>query len=83
MKQLQSAMQRLANRYVRWHQDGRKVFVSCFDSRIQSHIRANDSQCACSFGMKEFSIAPSGRLYPCVPIRQRRPGGLGVHHPEM
>ncbi len=66
MKMLETAIGRLANLYIAWHKGDRKVFVSCFDSRIQSRIRANDSQCACSFGSKEFSIAPSGRLYPCV-----------------
>ena len=66
MRELESAMNRLADRYINWHKEDRKIFISCFDSRIQSHIRANDEQCACSFGWKEFSIAASGRLYPCV-----------------
>lgn len=66
MGRLEKSLNRLAETYVRWHRDGRKVFVSCFDSRIQSHIRSNETQCACSFGLREFSIAPSGRLYPCV-----------------
>ncbi len=69
-KQLRQALERLAAIYERWHTSEKKVFVSCFDLRIQSHTRMNQASCRCSFGSSEFSISPSGRLYPCVQFVQ-------------
>ncbi|WP_244660835.1 radical SAM/SPASM domain-containing protein [Lentimonas sp. CC19] len=69
-KQLEKALKRLATIYERWHLKNKKVFVSCLDVKIQSHTRINMAACRCSFGISEFSISPSGRLYPCVQFVQ-------------
>jgi uncharacterized protein len=44
-----------------------KFYLSPFEVKISSHIRGDD-YCAerCELGKKQISVAPDGRLYPCV-----------------
>lgn len=44
-----------------------KFYFSPFEVKIASHIRG-DAHCAelCELGKKQISVAPDGRLYPCV-----------------
>lgn len=44
-----------------------KFYLSPFEVKISSHIH-KDSYCAerCELGKKQISVAPDGKLYPCV-----------------
>lgn len=44
-----------------------KFYLSPFEVKISSHIH-KDTYCSerCELGMKQISVAPDGRLYPCV-----------------
>ncbi len=67
LKQLEAAYERLADWYVARTRGGEKFYLSCFDERIRT--RAHGPVCAeerCALGYRQFSIGPSGRLYPCV-----------------
>ena len=71
LKQLRSAYQRLADWYVDRTRAGKKFYLSCFDTRIRSWARGPlDRTERCFIGSRQFSIAPSGRLFPCVQFVQ-------------
>ena len=44
-----------------------KFYLSPFEVKLSSHIRGDD-YCAerCELGKKQISVAPDGKLYPCV-----------------
>ena len=66
-RELQQAYRRLADWYVALTSSGRKFYLSCFDDRIQQWARGPLQRGErCHIGHRQFSIAPSGRLYPCV-----------------
>jgi uncharacterized protein len=57
----------LAEWYCRAYLAGDVVRFSPFDHKIQSRIRPDRGHLAqCHFGQRQISVAPSGRLYPCV-----------------
>jgi uncharacterized protein len=57
----------LADWYYAQTTAGKKFFLSCFDQRIQSWARGPlDKSERCHIGRRQFSIAPSGRLFPCM-----------------
>jgi uncharacterized protein len=67
LKDLSQAYERLGKWYVEQTTSGRKFYLSCFDSRIHSWTHGPlDPTERCFAGQRQFSIAPSGRLYPCV-----------------
>ena len=67
LRKLKAAYERLAEWYLRMTVDGRKFYLSCFDEKIRTRTRGPlDRSERCSLGYRQFSIAPSGRLYPCV-----------------
>ncbi len=67
LKPLKSAYERLATYYLERTLAGDKFYISCFDEKIRSHARGPlDPSERCVLGYRQFSIAPSGRLYPCV-----------------
>jgi len=52
-----------------WHLENyrqeRKIYFSPFDKRIASHVfPGRGTSCRC--GRRQISVAPDGRLYPCV-----------------
>lgn len=64
---LRLAYERLADWYVARTLTGDKFYLGCFDDRIRSHAAGPPTRAErCSLGSHGFSIAPSGRLYPCV-----------------
>ena len=64
---LRRSLERLADWYVERTLAGEKFYLSLFDERIRAWTRGPPQACErCSFGYAHFSIAPSGRLYPCV-----------------
>ena len=64
----------LANQYelaAEWYYQaysaGQAVRFSPFDHKIQSRIRPDRGHLAqCHLGQRQISVAPNGRLYPCV-----------------
>ncbi|MDP6116331.1 MAG: radical SAM protein [Planctomycetota bacterium] len=67
LARLELSLRRLADWYVENTLDGMKFYLSCFDERIQTWTKGPlQTRERCSIGIRQFSIAPSGRLYPCV-----------------
>lgn len=67
LNDLAKAYERLGQWYVEQTRAGHKFYLSCFDSRIHSWTHGPlDRSERCFAGQRQFSIAPSGRLYPCV-----------------
>lgn len=64
---LQGSYERLADWYVAETRRGRKFYLGCIDEKIRTRTRGPlDRAERCSIGWRQFSISPSGRLYPCV-----------------
>ncbi|MCF6177591.1 MAG: SPASM domain-containing protein [Victivallaceae bacterium] len=68
---LKEALERLADWYCRKMQAGESLYLSCFDERISTRTK-EPLQCSerCAIGIRQYSIAPSGNLYPCVQFVQ-------------
>lgn len=64
---LMAAYERLGAWYEAQTLRGHRFYLSCFDEKIRSRTRGPlDKSERCVLGFRQFSIAPSGRLYPCV-----------------
>lgn len=64
---LGKAYHRLGEWYVSETRRDSRFYLSCFDEKIQSRTRGPlELSERCAMGYRQFSIAPSGRLYPCV-----------------
>lgn len=64
---LRRSYERLADWYVAETLRGRKFYLSAFDEKIRTRTRGPlDRAERCALGWRQFSISPSGRLYPCV-----------------
>lgn len=64
---LMAAYERLGAWYESQTLRGMRFYVSCFDEKIRSRTRGPlEKSERCVLGFRQFSIAPSGRLYPCV-----------------
>ena len=66
------AMRMLRKQYLTlasWHEENyrreRKFYFSPFDKRIATHIFPERGN-SCRLGKRQISVAPDGRLYPCV-----------------
>lgn len=67
LRALGRSYRRLAAWYVEETLGGRNFYLSAFDEKIRTRTRGPlDRAERCSIGWRQFSIAPSGRLYPCV-----------------
>ena len=64
---LESEYKKLAGLYIKWTRDNLKFYLSCFEMKILSHLRG-EKYCEdrCQLGKKQISVAPDGKLYPCV-----------------
>ena len=64
---LESEYKKLAELYIKWTKENLKFYLSCFEMKILSHLRG-EKYCEdrCQLGKKQVSVAPDGRLYPCV-----------------
>lgn len=80
MERLRQAYERLAEWYVQQTLAGEKFYLSCFDERIRTWTKGPLERCErCSIGQRQFSVAPSGRLYPCVQfVREDRDDSLAI-----
>jgi len=67
LRTLGAAYTRLGEWYVRETIRGSRFYLSCFDEKIRTRTRGPlEISERCAMGHRQFSIAPSGRLYPCV-----------------
>ena len=67
LRELQKAYRRTAALYQAKTLRGDRFFLSCFDSRIRTRVLGPcKRQERCSAGTQQWSVAPSGRIYPCV-----------------
>lgn len=67
LRALAAAYTRLGEWYVGETLRGRRFYLSCFDEKIHTRSRGPlEMSERCAMGQRQFSIAPSGRLYPCV-----------------
>ena len=64
---LESEYKKLAELYIKWTRENLKFYLSCFEMKILSHLR-DEKYCEdrCQLGRKQISVAPDGKLYPCV-----------------
>lgn len=65
--ELQKQYKKLAVFYKNKTLQEEKFYLSPFEVKISSHIRGDD-YCAerCELGKKQISVAPDGKLYPCI-----------------
>ena len=67
LRELRAQYNQLAHWYEAETRKEQKFYFSPFESKIASHI--NPERCRearCDFGRRQLSIAPNGRIYPCV-----------------
>ena len=64
---LESEYKKLSGLYIKWTRENQKFYLSCFEMKIMSHLKG-EKYCEdrCQLGRKQVSVAPDGRLYPCV-----------------
>lgn len=64
---LKDRYEKLALWYIELMENKTDFYFSPFDERILSHIRGGyDDNTSCHLGYRDVSIAPDGKLYPCV-----------------
>ncbi len=67
MKELRRQYGRLAEWYVEETEREQKFYFSPFDTKIASHIYPGSCRRErCELGYRQISVAPSGRVFPCV-----------------
>lgn len=67
LSELEAAYERLAAWYEIQMRAGRKFYLGCIDERIRTRTWGPPEPAEqCLPGVRSFSIAPSGRIYPCV-----------------
>ena len=67
LAELKCQYERLAGWYERETRLERKFYFSPFDTKIASHVFPGSCRRErCELGRRQISVAPSGRLFPCV-----------------
>ncbi|MBI5531645.1 MAG: radical SAM protein [Deltaproteobacteria bacterium] len=67
LERLGHAYEKAARLYEKKTLRGDRFFLSCFDARIRTRVRGPcTEEERCTAGMHQFSVSPSGRIYPCV-----------------
>jgi len=67
LKSLKAEYQKLAKIYLNWTLAEEKFYFSPFEVKIMSHIMGGEScKERCQLGLRQISVSPSGRLYPCI-----------------
>lgn len=57
----------IAKLYKKWTLEQRKFYFSPFEMKLATHIRGNEDKCyTCQLSKRQISIAPDGKIYPCV-----------------
>jgi len=71
LKELASQYRKLGVLYEGLILKEEKIYFSPFEKKLASHIQGKDTLCQqCHLGVKQISIAPDGRIYPCVQFVQ-------------
>jgi uncharacterized protein len=65
-RRLRKELHRLGDFYAEETLADRSLYLSIFDNKIRSHIRPTGGGSGCKAGIDTISVAPSGRIYPCV-----------------
>ena len=67
LAELESEYKKLAELYIKWTRENEKFYLSSFEMKILSHLHG-ERYCEdrCQLGRKQLSVAPGGKLYPCV-----------------
>ncbi|MHB0998914.1 MAG: radical SAM protein [Armatimonadota bacterium] len=67
IKELDRQYRRLADWYYRETMKEEKFYFSPFEVKISSHVFPGSCKAErCELGKRQISVAPNGRLYPCV-----------------
>jgi len=67
LRELTRQYRKLATWYERETMRESKFYFSPFEAKIASHITPGSCRAGrCDFGRRQISVAPNGRLYPCV-----------------
>ncbi|MFH1807732.1 MAG: radical SAM protein [Pseudomonadota bacterium] len=73
-EELEHSYRRLADFYLERVRAGDHFHLSLFDDKLKSHARSPiELGVLCDFGAKKISIAPDGRVFPCVQLVSDRP----------
>lgn len=57
----------LSDLYIKWTLEERKFYFSPFEMKLANYIRGNEDECyTCQLSKRQISIAPDGKIYPCV-----------------
>lgn len=67
LKELERQYKKLAKKYIEWTNADEKFYFGAFEMKILSHLHG-EKYCSdrCQLGRKQISVAPDGKLYPCV-----------------
>jgi len=64
---LKKEYKKIATLYKNWTKSGAKFYLGPFEEKILSHIKGEDYVAErCNLGKDHLTIAPDGRIYPCV-----------------
>jgi len=75
LRELEAQYRELAVWYERQTLREEKFYFSPFETKISSHIFPGSCRRErCELGRRQISVAPSGRLFPCVQFVDDRPG---------
>ena len=67
LKVLEKQYKKIAVLYKKWTLAEKKFYFSPFEMKFANHIRGNEDDCySCQLSKRQISIAPDGRIYPCV-----------------
>jgi uncharacterized protein len=67
LKDLQRQYKKIANWYYEKTQNEEKFYFSPFEVKIASHVFPGScKRDRCELGLRQISVAPDGRFYPCV-----------------
>lgn len=67
LKEFERQYKKLAVKYEEWTKKEEKFYFGAFEMKILSHLHG-ERYCSdrCQLGKKQISVAPDGKLYPCV-----------------
>ncbi len=67
LKELEEQYNKMSRLYKKWTLEQKKFYFSPFEMKLATHIRGNDDNCySCQLSRRQISIAPDGKIYPCV-----------------
>lgn len=74
LRVLERELRRLARLYERCTREGRKFYLSPFETKISSHVNRDGwREDRCELARRQISVAPDGHLYPCVQFTRAGP----------